>query len=129
MSYQSRHTGSEIDDAVDVYLAYKPNETPWVPRTCEVTVNNWVANTGSGNSSAIYQCVLFPDSESTTATTNSDTPFVWFKGGDSPFNFYYVDFITEGNPGNIIVYSNIAIAGTFYILGVTNNYSATSSAP
>lgn len=112
-NYVSRHTGSEIDTGIDIALAM-----PWTPLSKKIVTDDWVSN-GTGNPQ--YKIVLgFTWREETAGV---DFPMVWIKTDDG--NRYYADsaLITDQEETQMVVYSNLNLAGTVYVFGMSSAVS------
>lgn len=108
MAYTSKHTGVQIDEAVDKINA---SEGAWTPKV--LTISSWTTNSG-GSNEAKYK---YEFTASTVVSTDYVAPLIWFV--DNSGNRYYADYNVNYSAGiyTIQVYSNTNIAGKLFIFG------------
>lgn len=106
-NYVSKHTGSQIDEGVEIARA-----RPWrtLSKVCEAGL--WT----DSETNAKYQLTVnFKWFEE--YNPDEDSPIAWFVN-QSGIKFY-ADSIMNSN-GSMTVFSNTQLQGTLFVLGITN---------
>lgn len=110
MAYQSRHSGAQIDAAIDAINSALNKEQMWVNKEEKVTLNSW-QRTGDENNKGVWVCNV----PYTPFSAINKFPTVYFVDESGKIWDMSVVFNSTTTPTGISIYSNVALKGTVVI--------------
>lgn len=114
MAYQSRHSGAQIDEAIDLIYSAVNQEGAWYNMEVPFTENTWleVAEPQLREKYGVYSANI----PYTVFSETNQYPLVYFiESNTNSIWSLPVKYIRDSNPKSILVFSNVRIAGTLII--------------
>lgn len=110
MAYQSRHSGAEIDRAIDLIYEAVEKEGVSSNQLIPVTADDWESLSSDKLYGYRFTAVL-----DDTFVTSNRFPMVYFVGSDGMVFDLPITFMSQGNLYMAFVFSNTQIEGTLVI--------------